>query len=404
MKRSLLWTGAGVTLLSGTAASILSSCASLDVRPEGERLSRITNSAQWTGEHFENEQPLWWDPRSAYSRVFESTVDEKPTQPVPIVTGGAKGLATPSTSGLRVTWFGHSSVLLEIDGSRVLTDPFWGERSSPVSWAGPKRWYSPPIALNDLPKVDAVVISHDHYDHLDRSTIAAMTKWDATFVVPLGVGAYLVRWGISETRVRELDWWESLRIGAIEIVATPSRHASGRNRPQSDQTLWAGYAFIGPRHRAWYSGDTGFHSSLERIGTRFGPFDATLIESGQYDGDWPDWHLGPEQAVEAHRLVQGQRMIPVHWGLLKLAHHSWTEPVERVLAAAQCKKVDVLVPRPGESIEPTNPSPLQRWWPRTDWRSASEKPIVATRFGQAAQRVEIPRCDTPAPQETTVQR
>ena len=125
------------------------------------------------------------------------------------------------------------------------------------------------------------------------------------------------------------------------------------SRSQRDGTLWAGYALLGVQHRAWYSGDTGFHSALKEIGRRFGPFDVTLIEAGQYDADWPDWHLGPEQAVEAHRLVRGKRMIPVHWGLLKQAHHSWTEPVERVLAAAKCHNVDVLVPRPGESIEPS---------------------------------------------------
>ena len=396
MNRPLLWTSVSAFLLAGITACILSACTSSNVRPEGEQLARITNSAQWVGTRFENEQPLWWDMRSAFLRVFESTVDEVPKQPVPIVSDGGKGFATPSKSGLRVTWFGHSSVFLEIDGTTVLTDPFWGERTSPVSWAGPKRWYAPPVALNELPKIDVVVISHDHYDHLDRSTIVAMTKWDATFVAPLNVGAYLVRWGVPESRIRELDWWESIRIGTIEIVATPARHASGRARPQTDQTLWAGYAFIGPKHRAWYSGDTGFHSSLERIGTRLGPFDVTLIESGQYDADWADWHLGPEQAVEAHRLVQGKRMIPVHWGLLKLAHHSWTEPIERVLVAARCTSVDVLTPRPGESIEPTDPPPLQRWWPQTTWRSASEKPIVATKYGQTAQRVEIPRCNTTA--------
>jgi L-ascorbate metabolism protein UlaG (beta-lactamase superfamily) len=177
---------------------------------------------------------------------------------------------------------------------------------------------SAPVLLSELPRIDVVLISHDHYDHLDRPTIAAMANGDAMFVVPLGVGAHLERWGIPPARIVELDWWQSTRVGSLEIIATPARHVSGRISPQSDGTLWAGYALLGAQHRVWYSGDTGFHSALEEIGQRFGPFDVTLVEAGQYDADWPDWHLGPEQAVEAHRLVRGKRMIPVHWGLLKL--------------------------------------------------------------------------------------
>ena len=213
------------------------------------------------------------------------------------------------------------------------------------------------------------------------------------FVVPLGVGAHLERWGVPPAHIVELDWWQSTRVGSLEIIATPARHASGRISGQSDNTLWAGYALLGAQHRVWYSGDTGFHSSLAEIGRRFGPFDVTLIEAGQYDADWPDWHLGPEQAVEAHLLVRGKRMIPVHWGLLNLAHHSWTEPVERVLAAATCRNVEVLVPRPGESIEPTSASSNSRWWPTIPWRPANEAPIVATRDGVVAHRYEFLPCD-----------
>ena len=146
--------------------------------------------------------------------------------------------------------------------------------------------------------------------------------------------------GVPAARIVELDWWQFGRVGSLEIIATPARHASGRLSAQNDGTLWAGYALLGEQHRVWYSGDTGFHTALPEIGRRFGPFDVTLIEAGQYDKDWPDWHLGSEQAVEAHRLVGGKRMIPVHWGLLQLAHHSWTEPVERVLAAAKCRNVN----------------------------------------------------------------
>jgi L-ascorbate metabolism protein UlaG (beta-lactamase superfamily) len=160
---------------------------------------------------------------------------------------------------LRVTWFGHASTLVEVDGMTLLIDPLWSERASPVSWAGPKRWYPAPIAIADLPKIDAVLISHDHVDHLDYQTISAMKSWSNVFVVPLGVGAHLVHWGIPESRIIELDWWESAHVGALELVATPARHASGRLTSKGNRTLWAGWAVVGPAHRVWYSGDTGFH-------------------------------------------------------------------------------------------------------------------------------------------------
>jgi len=374
--------------LSALAAVLLPGWSALGAKPSGERLSRMRESPQWSGERFANPQPMWTNAHSGLLRSLQSTPGESPDAPVPVVMGGGNGLSRPAASGLRITWFGHSSVLVEIDGMTVLTDPLWSERASPLSWVGPKRWYPPPVALRELPRIDAVMISHDHYDHLDRSTIAALANRTTTFVAPLGVGADLESWGIAAARIVELDWWQSTRVGSLEIFATPARHASGRVSPQSDGTLWAGYALLGAQHRVWYSGDTGFHSELEEIGRRFGPFDVTLIEAGQYDKDWPDWHLGPEQAVQAHRLVRAKRMIPVHWGLLKLAHHSWTEPIERVLAAAKCRNVDVLVPRPGESIEPTRSSSRVRWWPEIPWRSAHETPIVATRHGIASQRFE----------------
>jgi L-ascorbate metabolism protein UlaG (beta-lactamase superfamily) len=392
MKRRLISAGVAAIALGALSAVVLHRWPALDKQPSGERLARMRQSPQWSEGHFVNEQPMWTNTRGGLLRLFESTPGDVPEAPVPIVTDGDKGLRIPAASGLRVTWFGHSSVLIEIDGVTVLTDPLWSERASPVSWVGPKRWYPSPMALRDLPKVDVVMISHDHYDHLDRSTIVAMANWKSTFVAPLGVGADLERWGIPNAQIVELDWWQSARVGSLEIVATPARHASGRMLSKRDGTLWAGYALLGAQHRVWYSGDTGFHDELAEIGRRLGPFDVTLIEAGQYDADWPDWHLGPEQAVEAHLLVRGNRMIPVHWGLLKLAHHTWTEPVERVLAAAKCRNVDVLVPRPGESIEPTRTSGLDRWWPELQWLSAHETPIVATRDGDISERYEASYC------------
>jgi L-ascorbate metabolism protein UlaG (beta-lactamase superfamily) len=237
-----------------------------------------------------------------------------------------------------------------------------------------------------------VVISHDHYDHLDQATIMALKDGKAVFIVPLGIGAHLAYWGIPAARIIELDWWQSARVGTLEVVSTPSRHASGRLYPQSDATLWSGFALRGPVHKVYYSGDTGLFPGMRDIGDRLGPFDLTMIEAGQYDADWPDWHLGPEQAVAAHQLVRGKLMMPVHWGLFKLAHHGWTEPAERVLAAARCAGVAVLTPRPGLAVEPSAAPEGQRWWPRTPWRNASQTPVVATLRGDAAVRIPAAKC------------
>jgi L-ascorbate metabolism protein UlaG (beta-lactamase superfamily) len=287
---------------------------------------------------------------------------------------------TPPPGGLRLTWFGHSSVLIEIDGHRVLTDPIWSDRASPLTWLGPKRWYPPALPLAELPRLDAILISHDHYDHLDYRTIVALKDRDTTFIVPLGVGAHLAYWGVPEARIVELDWWESRKVGALEVHATPARHASGRALWDQDATLWAGYALVGPGHRVYYSGDTGLFPAMKDIGERFGPFDLTMIETGQYHRTWPDWHIGPEQAVAAHRIVRGRAMLPVHWALLRLAYHGWTEPIERVLSAAGATGATVITPEPGQSFVPASP-PLGRWWPKLRWVTGAEDPIVSTQLG-----------------------
>ena len=373
----------GTLLLVALGALLIDGWAAFGRRAQGERKARMQRSPQWQEGKFQNPQPLWNDGWGMIRNLFSASKHRSPAEPPTIVSGGADRFATPPPSGLRVTWLGHSTMLLEIDGLRVLTDPVWGQRTSPVGWAGPKRWYQPPLALDQLPKLDAVVISHDHYDHLDHPTIVAMKDWQTTFIVPLGVAAHLVHWGVPESRIVELDWWERTRVGPakeLEIVCTPARHASGRSVIDTNATLWAGYALLGRAHRVFFSGDTGLFPGLSDIGKRLGPFDLTMIEAGAYDPAWPDWHIGPEQAVRAHRMVGGKVMLPIHWGLFNLAYHGWTEPIERVLSAGKAAGVTVLAPRPGQSIEPAMPPPLVRWWPAgVPWRRAAESPIVSTK-------------------------
>jgi L-ascorbate metabolism protein UlaG (beta-lactamase superfamily) len=366
--------------------------------PSGPRLEKLERSPHWKGGAFTNGRGGWIDRQAAWRGLLTASAVTEPENdaPVPVRHTDPATLSRLPASGLRITWFGHSSTLVEIDGKRILVDPMWGERAAPVGWLGPQRWYAPPIAIADLPPIDAVVISHDHYDHLDRDTIRALDRRGTTFIVPLGIGSHLAYWGVDEKNIVELDWWGEKRIGDLAIVATPARHASGRLGSQSNQTFWAGYALVGPKHRVWYSGDTGFAPEFAEIGKRLGPFDATLLDTGQYNPAWPDNHLGPELAVEAHRLVGGKTLIPIHWALFNLAPHAWTEPPERILAAARCAGVRLAMPRPGESIDPAAAPPPTRWWPKLAWRTAAQQPQVATLDGDPAHRVAVTPCKAPS--------
>ncbi|MBS9532303.1 MBL fold metallo-hydrolase [Mycobacterium sp. M1] len=282
--------------------------------------------------------------------------------PIPIPLAAPDFPGTPGA--LAVTWLGHATALVEVDGYRVLTDPVFSERCSPSDALGPKRMHPVPVELSALPAVDAIVISHDHYDHLDIDTVTALARTQrAPFVVPLGVGAHLRAWGIDPHRVVELDWDEHTRIGRLTLTCTPARHFSGRFLTRNT-TLWSSWVIGGPAHRVYFGGDSGYTAGFGRIGAEHGPFDATLLPIGAYNRAWPDVHMNPEEAVRAHRDLNGattSTLLPIHWGTFRLAPHPWTEPVERLLAAAG-DDVPVAVPKPGERVDLQNRAPLERWW------------------------------------------
>lgn len=337
-------------------------------------------SPQWRDGRFRNRLPRIDGPMSKILRefFFGGSKHRKPRAPIVTEHRMSADYAAAPTTGLRVTWLGHSTTLLEIDGVQLLIDPVWCERVSPFSFAGPKRFFAPPLSLDQLPDVDAVVLSHDHYDHLDASFVRAMATRVKRWITPLGVGRHLRQWGVASAKIEELDWWDTTRLRDVTLTATPARHFSGRGLGTTDRTLWSGWAITGPAHRVYYAGDTAMQREFEEISQRLGPFDLTMIEVGAYDPLWPDVHIGPEQAVRAHTLVRGGAFLPLHWGTFDLALHPWTEPMERVLAAGEREGVRVLTPRPGQMIEPTNAGPVERWWPEVPWRSAHDAPIVST--------------------------
>ena len=280
--------------------------------PAGERLERIRRSPNFRDGAFRNPVEatamvpgsFWHSMR----RQITGPEQRTPPSPPPIIALTRAAFVDPPASGLRVTWLGHSTVFIEIDGYRVLVDPVWGNRASPSQLVGPRRFHAPPIPLSELPALDAVILTHDHYDHLDMIAVRALgssaEQQRAQWITALGVGAHLERWGFPGSRVTELDWGDSAHVGSLRMTAQPARHFSGRSFKR-DQTLWASWVVAGPVHRVFHSGDTGFFAGLADIGERQGPFDLTMIKIGAYGDTWPDIHLDPEQAVRVHAMLRG---------------------------------------------------------------------------------------------------
>ncbi|TAL33278.1 MAG: MBL fold metallo-hydrolase [Spirochaetes bacterium] len=264
--------------------------------------------------------------------------------------------------GLRVAWVGHSSVIIKIDGKIFLTDPMWSERASPVSFMGPARFFNPPFPLEALPPLDGVIISHDHYDHLDRDTVTRLAATGVVFYTPLAVGEILRSWGIPGERVVELDWHEERALGGgHSLIAAPARHFSGRGIGKRDTTQWASWIITSGKHRVYFGGDGGYFAGFADIGARYGPFDLVMLEIGAYGDNWPDIHMGPSNAVKAHLDLKGAVLLPIHWGTFNLAFHSWTEPVEKLIAAADTQGIRLCLPRPGLVVG-GDLTVNSRWW------------------------------------------
>lgn len=346
---------------------LLAGCmAAFGGSPTGNILDRIRSSPQFHEKKFENEPPVAMIVEGKYFEMLRGEAFggqvRTPPRPLPVVHPDVKSFSDPPAPGLRAIWFGHASVLLEVDGVRIFTDPILSDRASPFENIGPQRFFSPPLSLEELPRIDAVVISHDHYDHLDMKTIKFLATRGTMFYVPLGVGAHLTAWGIADSQVHEMDWWERLPLKSVEFICTPAVHYSGRGLFGGNQTLWSSWTIVGPQHRVFHSGDSGFSPHFKEIGQRFGPFDLTLIKIGAYDPTWIYIHMDPEQAMSANVALGGRRMLPIHWGTFNLQIHSWDEPILRTKAAAESSHQDLVTPRPGEILDADKPYSSAEWW------------------------------------------
>jgi L-ascorbate metabolism protein UlaG (beta-lactamase superfamily) len=357
-----------IALLVSAAALYVLSLPPFGGRLDGERLARARANPQFRDGVFAN--PL---PPAAYGsidlwnlfagQVFGNEV-RVPPGPLPVVAVGPDAVKNlPATPGLRAFWIGHASVFVQIDALRLLIDPILSDYASPFD-VGPRRFHPPPIALAELPPIDAVLITHDHYDHLDMRTVQKLAQRGSMFLVPLGIGAHLSAWGVPDAQVRELEWWQEHAIKGVRLVSTPARHYSGRSLSDRNATLWTSWSVIGARHRFYVSGDTGWSDHFRAIGDRLGPFDLSFVKIGAYGPGalWLDIHMSAEDAVRAHRDLRARRLLPVHWSTFNLAFHAWDEPIRRALAAARASNVDLLTARIGEWVDADRAFAVNPWW------------------------------------------
>ncbi len=266
-----------------------------------------------------------------------------------------------ASQDLKIIWFGHSTILLNFEGKIILIDPVLSTSTGPLGFMM-KRFQDPVVKLEELPKIDLIVISHDHYDHLDTESIQFFKDKDVPFVVPLGVGAHLTGWGIAAERIQELDWWQNTSFGDIELIATPAQHFSGRGMWNQNKSLWASWVLKSKKHNVFFSGDSGYDTHFKDIGAKLGPFDIAFVESGQYNEKWQEVHLLPQDSVQAFQDLNAKRYFPIHWGMFTLALHSWSDPMEKLTQAAEKNGMKLVTPKIGEVVTLSETYLSNHWW------------------------------------------
>ncbi|MBS1660444.1 MAG: MBL fold metallo-hydrolase [Bacteroidetes bacterium] len=328
--------------------------------PTGKRLERIQKSRHYDGKEFKNLSPTTVSVKgvSFFKVLWEFMHKPKsavPSKPVPVVKTDLGGLEDGS-----IVWFGHSSYLLKLGGKVVLVDPVFSGNASPFKWFAKEFAGTEAYGVGQLPSwIDVVVLSHDHYDHLDYKTIVKIKERVGCFYVSLGVGSHLEAWGIEN--IVELDWWESVEIGKWRLTATPGRHFSGRNLKRN-RTLWSSFVLEAEGWRLFLGGDSGYDEHFKVIGEKFGPFDLALLECGQFGKYWPHIHMFPKEVVQAARDLRAQVLMPVHWAKFSLSLHPWNEPIREMTMEAERVGQRVTTPMIGEVVVLGKHYPTGVWW------------------------------------------
>jgi len=329
-------------------------------KPTKESLARMKLSEHFVDGKFVNNEETQVDTRQPGESleiagyIFPDK-DKNPQSPLPSVQFDK----TTFKEG-DLVWFGHSSVMLRSEQSNILIDPVF-HRASPVPIGGKPFAMTVEPAVSDLPAIDVILISHDHYDHLDHVTIGKLAATAKLFLVPLGNQGHLLRWGVPAENIIEMDWFESHRVGGNTFTLTPSRHFSGRGITNRFSTLWGSWVIESSHLSVFYGGDSGYTEDFKRIGERFGPFDIAFIENGAYDRSWAQIHMMPEQSVQAALDLNATLFFPIHWGKFDLAKHRWTDPIERAVKAANAKNIPIVAPIVGQVFQLESP-PFETWW------------------------------------------
>lgn len=334
-------------------------------------MSSLLHPAFKKGKKFQNPIPTKMGGLAILSPYLKEYITTKaelsPKKPLGPFSTDTTIYQTKPASGLRVTWLGHSSLFIELDGVRILTDPVWSNRVSFSKYFGPHRFFKPPIPLLQLPVPDIIIISHDHYDHLDKETIRVLANTPARFYTSLGVGKYLRMFGVDPAQLIEMNWMDEQQFaGKLTLTALPTRHFSGRSINNSYETLWSSFVLKTTSHNIYYGADSGWWDGFGEIGEKFGPFDLDFLEIGAYGKGWPDIHMGPDNAMHAHRVLNSHILFPIHWGTFNLALHDWREPGQRILELAKANGTKLIMPQPGEPVEirTDNEAYINRWWER----------------------------------------